>query len=205
MCALFSEHGPRPVGDRQEPDWDLREARPGDLEALADLVTGREGGSSVDHRPRLQGELKRIASGASRALWVAERPVGVVAFARAAYYEPSAPARGDGAPAGWYLGGVVVHPDHRRLGIGADLTRARLAWLAVRSAECFFVVNAMNRASIDLHEPFGFREVSRGPELSGVRFTGGVGVLFRARCGAAGILEKGRELRRAEAGRGSGG
>ena len=180
MSALFSEYGPRPVGDRPVADWTLRAARAEDLDALSSLVADREGGSAADQPGRFAGELDRIAGAASRGLWVAERPMGIVAFARAALWEPAAPVPGDSAPAGWYLGGVVVHPDHRRLGIAADLTRARLAWLAPIAAECFFVVNVMNRASIDLHEPFGFHEIARGPELTGIRFTGGMGVLFRA-------------------------
>ena len=37
-----------------------------------------------------------------------------------------------GLPDGWYLGGVVVTPTHRRQGIAARLTRARLDWIAAR-------------------------------------------------------------------------
>ena len=55
--------------------------------------------------------------------------------------------------------------------------RARAAW---------FVVNADNRASIDLHAAFGFREVTRDFVQKGVTFSGrGIGILYRAELDAA--------------------
>ena len=47
-------------------------------------------------------------------------------------------------------------------------------------AEAWFVVNADNRASIDLHAPLGFREATRDFVQPGVTFSGrGQGILFR--------------------------
>jgi ribosomal protein S18 acetylase RimI-like enzyme len=91
----------------------------------------------------------------------------------------------DLAPAGHYLGGITVDPAWRRRGVGAALTDARLRWLAARTDEVYFVVNAQNRASIDLHARWGFTEVLRAPRLMGLEFTGGVGLLMRA--GVAGM------------------
>lgn len=77
------------------------------------------------------------------------------------------------------LGGVIVVDPWRRRGVGRALTRVRLEFLRPRAQEVFFVVNARNRASIDLHAAFGFEELTRDFEAPGVSFTGGVGILFR--------------------------
>jgi ribosomal protein S18 acetylase RimI-like enzyme len=48
--------------------------------------------------------------------------------------------------------------------VGAELTRARLQWIAERADEAFYFTQEENHASIALHAPFGFREVSRAVE-----------------------------------------
>jgi GNAT superfamily N-acetyltransferase len=83
-------------------------------------------------------------------------------------------------PEGWYLGGVVVAPARRRRGIGARLTKERLDWIADRAREAYYFVNGRNRASIDLHARFGFREIVRDLRVPGITFSDGIGLLFRA-------------------------
>ena len=77
-----------------------------------------------------------------------------------------------------YLGGVVVTPTHRRQGIAARLTRARLDWIAARAERAYYFTNERNRASVDLHARFGFQELVRGLQVPGLTFVGGVGLLF---------------------------
>lgn len=86
----------------------------------------------------------------------------------------------DAAPKGHYLAGVTVDPGWRRRGVAEALTARRLQWIAQRADEAFFVVNPENHASIALHARWGFKEILRGPQLAGVTFTGGIGVLMRA-------------------------
>jgi ribosomal protein S18 acetylase RimI-like enzyme len=107
---------------------------------------------------------------------VGDGPGTVVGWAQT-YHQDEAT---DPAPVGHYLGGVTVDPRWRRRGVAAALTGARMAWIGERAAAAHYVVNARNRASIALHEPWGFAEVARGPRLSGITFDGGVGVLLRA-------------------------
>jgi aminoglycoside 6'-N-acetyltransferase I len=75
---------------------------------------------------------------------------------------------------------LTVAADHRRRGIGRALTGARLDWIWQRSHDAWFVVNALNTASIDLHRDWGFEEVARGESFHGIAFSGGEGILFHA-------------------------
>lgn len=86
----------------------------------------------------------------------------------------------DAAPAGHYLAGVTVAPEHRRRGVADALTSARLCWASQRASEIYLVVNALNLASIRLHTRRGFIELLRADQLTGVAFTGGEGILMRA-------------------------
>ena len=81
-----------------------------------------------------------------------------------------------GAPAGCYLGGVLVDPAWRRRGIATELTRTRLRWALAWTGTVFYVTGADNTASLRLHEAFGFREIGR---LASDRSAGGVDVLSR--------------------------
>lgn len=72
------------------------------------------------------------------------------------------------APAGHYLGGVVVAPGFRRRGVGSALTRARLKWIWSRAPIAYYFTNEHNTASIRMHESLGFRLVARFSEIRGV-------------------------------------
>ena len=56
-----------------------------------------------------------------------------------------------------------------------------MGWAAERAEEMWYFTNAGNRASLRLHEALGFAEVTRDFVFPGVTFTGGVGVLCRAK------------------------
>lgn len=93
------------------------------------------------------------------------------------------------APSGHYLGGVTVLPAWRRRGVGAALTAARLQWIWARAADAWYVVNAQNLASIELHRRWNFTEVARAPKFHTTTFTGGVGLLLRAAASDSGASQ----------------
>ncbi|MCO4262536.1 GNAT family N-acetyltransferase [Pseudarthrobacter sp. MDT3-26] len=86
------------------------------------------------------------------------------------------------APSGHYLAGVTVLPAWRRRGVGAALTEARLRWVWARASEAWYVVNADNLVSIELHRRWNFTEMARGPRFHTTTFTGGLSLLM---CAAA--------------------
>jgi aminoglycoside 6'-N-acetyltransferase I len=187
---MFAPYEPRP-SDRPRPATGdgllVRPATPDDAEAIAALLVEREGGNLEERGERLTSELRRSDIGEKRLLVVGEIGARVVGFGRVAYLVPAAGAPANATPEGWYLGGVMVTAAHRRRGIGHELTRRRLEWLRERGAgTAWFVVNAENRASIDLHAAFGFREVTRDFVQPGISFSGrGEGILYRVELDAA--------------------
>lgn len=161
----------------------LRPATKGDVEAILRLEVAAE--RSAVSLGTAEGYRRAIAD-PDRCILVAEcaeTPAGrtIVGWAKTHRHLDAV----DPAPAGHYLAGITVHPAWRRRGVGTGLTDARLQWLAARVDEAFYVVNAVNRASIDLHARWGFTEVLRAPRLMSLTFTGGVGLLMRAELSVA--------------------
>lgn len=153
---------------------EVRTARDADIEGCADLVALREGGEVEHWARRIRYWL---ASG--QKVFVAVLGSRVVGYSRLAWLTPVADG-GRRAPDGLYLSGIMVDPRYRRCGIGRSLTQIRLDWARGLGQSVFFVVNALNHASMDLHRELGFRELTRDFDLPGVTFTGGEGVLFMA-------------------------
>jgi len=85
-----------------------------------------------------------------------------------------------GAPAGYYLGGVSVHPGYRRRGLGHALTRARIDWIWARADTVYYFTDDDNTASIRMHSAFGFEEIARLPAILGAQANRESLVLFRS-------------------------
>jgi ribosomal protein S18 acetylase RimI-like enzyme len=156
----------------------LRSARMNDVNGLAALHQEREGGDLSQHQERFHREIAENPDWQRRLLLVAEIEGLLVGFARVLHFQPAPDSPADIAPAGWYLMGLVVTLAFRRRGIGAELTRRRLDWIAERASEAFYFANAQNRASIALHEAFQFEEITRDFTYPSVTFKGGVGILY---------------------------
>ena len=125
---------------------------------------------------RTLAQLLEDVESPDRLLVVAECADDVIGYGRVMRFVPPPLA-----PAGYYLMGMVVHPDHRRRGVATALTQARLDWISKHADEAWYFANARNAASIALHEPFGFEEVTRSFFYPRVDFDRGDGVLFRLR------------------------
>lgn len=171
----FVEYDPSPVR-RRRIDIVTRPAGPKDVGPCATLAVQRDGGERGSWLSRFETYLESDGC----ALFVAEVSGEVVAYGRLERLDPD----GDGsaqAPAGWYLAGIVVDPRWRRRGIAAALTEARLDWAWRHTDEVWYFANERNRATLDLHDAFGFVEVTRDFSIPGVTFDNGLGkgILFR--------------------------
>lgn len=152
----------------------LRSATKADVEAVTTIETRAR-------RRAHPGAFRRAIEAPDRLVLVAEHrsqegATTVVGWAQTYHHTIVV----DAAPAGHYLGGLTIDQDWRRQGIATTLTDVRMAWIAQRAEHAYYVVNAANDASINLHTRWSFVEVTRAPQLTGVTFTGGVGLLMRA-------------------------
>lgn len=170
---FFAEYAPDAHG-APLADVVVRSATVADLPSCARLIVMRDGGEVASWLDRLEFWLHR-----GDQLFVAELDGQVVGYSRLSWQTPMAMG-GRNVPDGHYLSGIVVDPRWRRRGIGRELTRARCAWAREQGHRAYFVVNAANRASIDLHRELGFTEVTRDFDFPGITFTGGEGALFTA-------------------------
>ena len=155
----------------------LRAATTADVEAVAAIETRAR-------RPLQPDAIGRAIGSPDRLVLVAEHlgqdgATTIVGWAQTYHHTTLV----DAAPAGHYLGGLTVDPDWRRQGIATTLTDARMAWISQRAEQVYYVVNASNDASINLHRHWSFVEVARAPRLTGILFAGGVGLLMRASLG----------------------
>ena len=168
LFADFAPDGGRPP----LTDITIRMAHEEDLDQVAALAQKRDGGEIEAH---LRNAARMLEHPDRCTLLVAEDGDAFLGFTKCEYL-----SNWGNAPKGWYLAGIVVMPEHRRRGVGRELTRARLQWIAQRSADAYYFASAQNRVSLALHRPFGFQAVTRDLEIPGIGFTGGVGILFRA-------------------------
>ncbi|WP_406290822.1 GNAT family N-acetyltransferase [Streptomyces sp. NBC_00209] len=152
---------------------ELAEAKQEDAPHLACLQVHARGGEASHWAGPISRAIKD-----GRATVVLARVDGELAGYARATFLPEHPD--DGAPSGHYLTGVTVAEGWRRRGIGAALTRWRMAWAWERAAEVWCFVSVQNRASRSLHEALGFIEVQRAASLQGVAFDCGEGLLMRA-------------------------
>ena len=163
------------------PTVTLRAATTADVEAVTAIETRA-------HRTLHPEALRRAICTPGRLVLVAEHlgqdgAITMVGWAQTYHHTTIV----DAAPAGHYLGGLTVDPGWRRQGIATTLTDARMAWIAQRADQAYYVVNATNDASINLHRRWSFVEIARAPQLTGIPFTGGAGLLMRASSGPTGV------------------
>ncbi|MER7247096.1 GNAT family N-acetyltransferase [Kribbella sp. NPDC000426] len=170
----FAEYQPG-VG-RQAVEVGVRPAVPADLQACAELIVTRTGGSAAERRNRLHADLEDPER------YIAVAVVGdeVVGYGGVIHHELSPADPPTTAPTGYYLIGLIVSPDRRRSGIGELLTRDRIRWVTERAGEVYTFVNLSNGAIRDLHENFGFTEVTRDFVFPGAPLEPGTCVLLRA-------------------------
>lgn len=157
----------------------IRPALESDLDEVAAIAAERHG-DVVEHWRPIVERIHREAQASDRSLFLVAMLSGrIMGYAKAACFVQPEGSPSNTAPEGWYLGGVVVRPADRRRGVGAELTRERLAWIAQRSPTAYYFANARNRVTIAMHRRFGFEELTRDFRFPNVQFTGGVGILFR--------------------------
>ena len=168
--ARFAEYDPRTAGHNDETVT-VRPAVPGDAAAIVAVDATREP-RPASHLARVAGQLARSDAVAV----VAEAGGVVIGSSSVTIWQGHADA-----PIGWYVSGITVVPQWRRRHVAHRMLEAELATMDATGATTWSVVNATNRASLDLHAQHGFHEVARSATFAGLVFTGGCGIMLRRR------------------------
>jgi ribosomal protein S18 acetylase RimI-like enzyme len=146
----------RADGPAQPPELTVREATAQDVEGCVALASLVSDGSSVDWSELFRHNIEHR----DRYLVVARVGDELIGYGRTAWFEADAGAPTNAAPTGYYLVGLVVDPSWRRRGVADALIRARLAWVAERAPEAWYLADVRNRVSLRLHERAGFTTVT---------------------------------------------
>lgn len=102
----------------------IREAVPEDIKGVHDVCDASE-------RDRWPANVLYVQQ--DRLVVVAQTEDKLVGVAKThLHHEPD-----ESAPAGHYLGGVIVSRQYRRLGIASALTRSRLEWIWAQSKTAY--------------------------------------------------------------------
>jgi len=126
-----------------------------EITVLEILSWGREP-TNVEIEERTKRLEKEIAAmePSKKSIFVAKKSDTIVGFSRI--------ARDKNDTSQWWLSGLVVHPSHRRQGIGSALARACIAYAQkLGAASIRSGTHLDNEASIRLHERVGFKNEGR--------------------------------------------
>jgi ribosomal protein S18 acetylase RimI-like enzyme len=148
----------------------IRDCKYPDLSEAAKIQCEREGGELTHHQIKLKAFLEKSNDPLKANFKVAELNKKIIGLGKSEYIIPPENAPQNCIPEGWYLSGVIVSPGYRRLGIGLELTKARIDWLFRKTDTVYYFANSKNKVSIELHTKLGFKENARNiwaPGLSG--------------------------------------
>jgi ribosomal protein S18 acetylase RimI-like enzyme len=154
-------------------DLVLRKALLCDLKSIAALLSQRQPQSLRQSERQAQHFLD---TGHCLVACLEQQLLG---YGRCLQFQQPQDAPANCVPSGWYLMGMIVHPEFQRQNIGRALTEARLEWLRQHCNSVYYFANSLNKASIRLHAQLGFVQVAEHIAFPGVNFSrGGHGLLF---------------------------
>lgn len=131
----------------------VRNATEADLSVTAAIIAAEGEGEPEEWRERFAD----VLADPLRLFLVAEIDGRVVGFGHARQVHRPPSGDGAGPPSGWYLSGVTVAAQHRRMGVALALTEARLERLG--AVPVHYAAEPENGATIWLHEKLGFKGV----------------------------------------------
>jgi ribosomal protein S18 acetylase RimI-like enzyme len=181
---IFAEYSGKKLNNQEERQYYLNQisishAEEKDIEDLA-MFDFRLDDKTFEHQvAKFKKEILPENDTDTHLLLIARFDESIVGYGRCKHFKPPENAPVDCAPEGWYLLGVVTEPQFRRKGVGLKLTYSRLEWISRKNKEAYYFANALNVASIDLHDKLNFKEVTRDFVFPDIQFRGGKGILFK--------------------------
>lgn len=152
----------------------IRTANLKDCAAIAEIVADREG--TDENYDRIYALWKNRVEGISQSdnqVFIAvlvnkqDKSQKIVGFSNVEYVDLKGKTDEETgefftAPSGWYLLGLTVHSDYRRLGIATLLTNVRIEWAKNHQAESIrYYTNPYNLTSMAFHAELGFQPMAK--------------------------------------------
>lgn len=132
---------------------DIREATLSDIPACAALIAAHESGEAKHWQERFEVDLDNPR----RKFLVASFNDEIVGYGHIVLHERVILDEAEG-PSGYFLSGLLVAPEHRRGGIGSQLTGARIDLLRPETDLIYYYADPENEATISMHARLGFEE-----------------------------------------------
>jgi ribosomal protein S18 acetylase RimI-like enzyme len=148
-----------------------------DIDQVSIIITSRGGIESEQAKNELQQEFISTSSRIKRYLHVAVLDNKILGFCRLVDFKNF--SKDSSMPNGAFLMGVVILPEYRRQGIADALTSHRIQFCEDHSLPLYYFTSTLNKASIKLHEKYGFTEIRRAEKFMGMAMDGGEGILFK--------------------------
>jgi ribosomal protein S18 acetylase RimI-like enzyme len=175
--AFFVEYEPENKKDRNEfynrYDLYLRQAVFEDYIEAAKIMTDREG-EKANHQKNLEyfkkhfGKRSEVSEYFMACIVDRNDPDSIekiIGYSHIEYCdfktEEYRKYKNINCPSGWYLLGLGIYPEYRRLGIGTKLTEIRMQWAKEHSNEnkVYFYTNPKNITSQEFHKEMGFKKI----------------------------------------------
>ena len=156
----YAEFLPNSHG-QSEDGIEIRLAIPADANEISNIEVNVYGEYPDPQKEVIKKIIKAIKSQESdeslKKTWIALKNKKIIGFSKLGFNNAI-----DDFPdliEGWYLTGITIHPNWRRVGIGKLLTKTRMTWLKNKTNEVYYWSNKDNKASELLHKFFGFKEI----------------------------------------------
>ena len=132
---------------------DIREATIADIPVCAAMIATQESGEVKYWQERFETDL----TNPRRTFLVASFNDEVVGYGHTVLHDRVIVDEASG-PSGYFLSGLLVAPDHRRGGIGSQLTGARIDLLRPQTNLIYYYADPENEETISMHARLGFEK-----------------------------------------------
>ena len=131
----------------------IRHAVTADIPACAALIAKQEAGEERYWQERFENDLLNP----KRTFLVAVFNDEIVGYGHTVQHSSTLLDEESG-PSGFFLSGLLVAPEHRRSGIGSELTGARIDLLRSQTDLIYYYADPENVETISMHARLGFEE-----------------------------------------------
>ena len=133
----------------------IRKATSNDMVACALLISDHVSGDLEEWQSQFEQDL----ANPQRLFLVATVDDSVVGYGHTTFHSETLEDEAKSIPAGYFLSGLLISPEHRRQGLGELLTVARIDEMRRVANVIYYRAEPDNLATIELHSRLGFQRI----------------------------------------------